>query len=407
MNEVPFEPVLSHDQSIEELVHSYFDRAAKLHASDLFFTSEESSVTVAIRHLGLIYQLEKLPTAEGHRCINHIKAMAGIELAERRRPLDGRWIFHRQGRRSDLRINTLPTLYGEDLTIRMLEHEMALRTLDNLGLLTQQQDAIHSMLRRDGGLVLVTGPSGAGKTTTLYACLQHLNNGQRKINTIEDPIEYAVEGLRQSQINPSINLDFPELLRSVMRQSPDVIMIGEIRDSVTAQTAIRAANSGHLVLATLHAPIAAGAVQSMLSLHVNPHFLSTCLRGIVTQRLIRVLCPHCKRTVDWHGAPVTFEEVRPWLATDQGNQVFAAQGCDQCRQTGYSDRIGVFEILPVTSTIRSLIARAAPTREIESEAIREGMIEFKRSGMVKVGQGSTSVEELLRVVPIDYLDDEG
>jgi type II secretory ATPase GspE/PulE/Tfp pilus assembly ATPase PilB-like protein len=399
----PVDTLPSHEGKIEDIVRGYIEQAAKLHASDLFFSPQETHVTVSLRHLGMIHELDKLTLADGQHCINHVKVMASIPLAERRHPLDGRWIYKREGRRVDLRINTLPTLYGEDLTIRMLDHDMAVRTLESLGLLPRQQHDVRAMLESPGGLILVTGPNGAGKTTTLYTCLHSLNDGRRKINTIEDPIEYAVEGLRQSQTNVSINLDFPDLLRAVLRQAPDVIMIGEIRDSVTAQTAIRAANSGHMVLSTLHAGVAAGAIQSMLSLHVNPHFLSTCLRGVITQRLVRVLCPHCKQPVEGQDASAMFKEVEPLLEAGQGSHGFAPKGCDQCWHTGYSDRTGVFEILPATSTIRKLIAQAASAREIESEAIREGMIEFKRSGLVKVAQGLTSNEELLRVIPTEYL----
>src|SRR5207237_1310142 len=192
---------------------------------------------------------------------------------------------------------------------------------------------------------------GAGKTTTLYACLNYLNNGQRKINTIEDPIEYALAGVRQSQVNPRLEVDFPELLRSVLRQAPDVIMVGEVRDPVTAETAVRAANSGHLVLATLHAPVAAGAIQSMLSLGVHPHFLSSSLRGVIAQRLIRTLCPKCKTSFDLTDSVHTFDEVRPWLEPGQGQVLYGPVGCAACRMNGYAGRTGVFELLTVTRPI--------------------------------------------------------
>ena len=400
-NDIP-PPV--HEGSIEDTVRGYIEQAASLHASDLFFSPQENHVAVSVRHLGIIHELGKLTTAQGQHCINHVKVMASIPLAERRHPLDGRWIFKHDGRRIDLRINTLPTMYGEDLTIRMLEHDMAVRTLDSLGLMPRQQAEMQAMLQSPGGLILVTGPNGAGKTTTLYTCLHVLNDGRRKINTIEDPVEYAIDGLRQSQINPKINLDFAELLRAVLRQSPDIIMIGEIRDSVTAQTAILAANSGHLVLSTLHSGVAAEAIQSMLSLHVNPHFLSTCLKGVITQRLVRVLCPNCKQAVDVHDASAMLQDVNSLLRDGQSVHLFAPRGCDHCWHTGYSDRTGVFEILPVTGSIRNMIAQAAPAREIEKEACREGMIEFRRSGLVKVAEGVTSNEELLHVIPSEYLE---
>ncbi|HWA99695.1 MAG TPA: GspE/PulE family protein, partial [Pirellulales bacterium] len=324
-----------------------------------------------------------------------------------RRTLDGRWIYHREGHIVDLRINALPTLYGEDLTIRVLDHATSLRKLDGLGLLRSQVNEVLAMLNSAGGLVLVTGPNGAGKTTTLYACLQYLNDSRRKINTIEDPIEYAVDGLRQSQVNPHVELDFPELLRGVLRQSPDIIMIGEIRDSVTAQTAIRAANSGHLVLSTLHAPVAAGAIQSMIALSVHPHFLSTCLRGVITQRLVRVLCPKCRKRVDLgEGAP-TFDDVKPWLEPGTGSAMYAPGGCETCHGTGYVERTGVFEVLSCSSEVRRMIAEGNTSSDIENRAIADGMLEFRRSGMIKVAQGTTTTEELLRVIPSEYLGLEG
>jgi type II secretory ATPase GspE/PulE/Tfp pilus assembly ATPase PilB-like protein len=404
---VDFHLVVHPNGSIENTVRGFVEQATDLHASDLFFAAEEDGVTVSVRRLGTMLELGSLSSEDGRHCVNHIKAMAGIDLAERRRPLDGRWIYERDGRKTDLRINSLPTLYGEDLTIRILNREMAVRSLDRLGLLPEQLQELTAMLDGGGGLILATGPNGSGKTTTLYGCLHRLNDGTRKINTIEDPIEYAVDGLRQSQVNMNVGLEFPELLRSVLRQSPDVIMIGEIRDSVTAQTAIRAANSGQLVFSTLHAPIAAGAIQSMLSLDVHRHFLATCLRGIITQRLVRVLCPACKQAIDLQEAPATFEAVQRWLKPGEGTTMFTAKGCPQCRETGFVDRTGVFEVLPATGKIRKLISSGATSREIESEAIAEGMIEFGRSGMVKVAQGVTSTEELLRVVPTEYLGIEG
>lgn len=390
--------------SPEQAVHVFVEQAVSLRASDLVFACNENQLVVMVRHLGIMMQLDSLDLTQGRRCLNYIRAMAGLDVGEHRRPLDGRWIFPRLGgRKVDLRINVLPTLYGEDITLRILDRDHQLRTLDNLGLLQKQRSDLLGMLNSPSGLVLVTGPTGAGKTTTLYACLNYLNNGSRKINTIEDPIEYAVEGLRQSQVNVAVDLDFPELLRSVLRQSPEVIMIGEIRDKVTAQTAIRAANSGQLVLATLHAPVAAAAMQSMFALDVSPHFLSTCLRGVVAQRLFRTVCPECRVAIDMSEAPLTFDEVKTWLDAGAGKTIYAAAGCKTCLRTGYSGRRGLFEVLTVSRRTRNLIARSAATLEIENAAIEEGMVEFRRSGLLQVGNGVTTTEEILRVVPSEHL----
>jgi len=268
---------------------------------------------------------------------------------------------------------------------------------------TQDYHQLLNILSSPSGLILVTGPTGSGKTTTLYACLGHLNNGLRKINTIEDPVEYAVEGIRQSQVNQQLDVDFPELLRSVLRQAPDIIMVGEIRDPMTAETAVRAANSGHLVLATLHAPIAAGAIQSMLSFGIPHHFLGSALRGIVAQRLVRTLCPECKTSVDLSLYPQIFEEVKPWLKPGEGQRLFAARGCDACHKTGYSSRTGVFEMLIVNTKVRQLIFDKRPTQVLRQKALEEGLLEFRQAALLKVARGQTSADEVLRVVPTEYL----
>jgi type II secretory ATPase GspE/PulE/Tfp pilus assembly ATPase PilB-like protein len=388
----------------EEAVGRLVDHAAQTMISDLFFTTNENHIAISGRHLGLLRLITVMPTELGRRCMAHIKALAGMDVAERRRPLDGRWIRERKEQsKIDLRISTIPTLYGEDFTLRLLVRDSQLLSLDELGLLPTDYNNLLSLLNSPSGLILVTGPTGSGKTTTLYACLSYLNNGERKINTIEDPIEYAVEGVRQSQINPKVDVDFPDLLRAVIRQAPDIIMVGEIRDPITAQTAVRAANSGHLVLATLHAPVAAGAIQSMISLDVNSHFLSSSLRGVVAQRLIRTLCPSCKTSFDLSIAPHTFDDVRQWLQPGEGQMLYYPKGCRECLMTGYANRTGVFEVLTINRDLRRLIFDRKTTQSIREKAVEEGMIEFKQSALLKVARGQTSAEEVLRVVPTEYL----
>jgi general secretion pathway protein E len=401
---VDFHPGDIAGRSPEEAVGALLDYASSLNASDLFLGTDEHDVAVSVRHLGIVRLVTRVDVAEGRRWMMHIKALAGIPLDARRRPTDGRWLReHGGGRKTDLRISAIPTLHGEDFCIRLLERESGLRKPEGLGLARQQYNELIAMLNAAGGLILVTGPTSSGKTTTLYACLQYLNDGRRKINTIEDPIEYAVEGIRQSQVNPVFKVDFPELLRNVLRQSADVIMIGEIRDALTAQTAVRAANSGHLVFATLHAPTASGAIQSMLDLDVHPSFLSSSLRGVIAQRLVRTLCPKCKTAYDLSEAPLTFEEVAAWLQPGEGQQYFAAPGCAACGQSGYTGRVGVFEVLKVTPGVRKLVSQSRPAREIEIQAIGEGLMEFRRSGLLKVAQGITSIEEMIRIVPAEHL----
>ena len=240
----------------------------------------------------------------GRRLLNYFKAIGGMDPGQRLRPEDGRWVYTRSdGHKTDLRINTTPGLYGENMAIRLLDRDQRVLELEDLGMSARDLGKMQSLLASSSGLILVTGPTGAGKTTTLYACIRRLNNGQRRICTIENPIEYALSGVRQTYVNLRIGLDFPELLRSVLRQSADVILVGEIRDPVTAETTVLAAKSGQLVLATLHASTAAGAVDSMLSLGVHPYFLSSGLSAVITQRLVRTLCPHCKVAVDLSESP--------------------------------------------------------------------------------------------------------
>ncbi len=375
-------------------------------ASDMFFSINDNHVGVSVRHLGIVRLLTILTPEQGRRCTSYIKVMAGMDLAEQRRPLDGRWVCGDNGNaagRVDLRISTIPTLHGEDLAIRLLSYNSQQMTLDQLGMMRKEINELTAMLSIPSGLILVSGPTGSGKTTTLYGCLRHLNNGERKINTIEDPIEYAVPGLRQSQINPKADVGFPELLRSVLRQSPDVIMIGEIRDPVTAETAVRAANSGHLVLASLHAPSAAAAVQSMLSLGAHPHFLSNSLQGVIAQRLVRSLCPECKVPFELGEMPQTFDEVRAWLEPGEGQYLYGARGCPKCFRTGYASRTGVFEVLRMNRELRRLIAEGRPARELRQEAAQGGHLDLRRAALLKVARGETNAEEVLRAIPAEEL----
>lgn len=396
--------VAVHDLPPEDAVGKLIDHAVSIDASDLYFLSNENHIAVLARHLGIMRVVTLLNLDLGRRCLNHIKALAGLDVVEHRRPQDGRWVRQSAGaEKIDLRINIMPTLYGEDFTLRLLVRQMTLLRLNNLGLEAQDQQQLLSLLGSPSGLVLVTGPTGSGKTTTLYAALHHLNNGLRKLNTIEDPIEYGLDGVRQSQVNVALGVDFPQLLRSVLRQAPDVIMVGEIRDPLTAETAVRAANSGHLVLATLHAPIAAGAIQSMLSLGIAPHFLGSALRGVVAQRLVRILCPRCKTSVDLSLYPQIFEEVKRWLKPGEGQRLYAAMGCAECRQTGYVARAGVFEVLNINDKLRKLIVEKQGTPVLRQAALEEGLMEFRHAALVKVARGQTSADEVLRVVPTEYL----
>lgn len=388
----------------EAAVDLLLEHSAIAEISDLSFCTNENHVVVLVRYLGLMRKLSTLSLEQGRRCLSHIKALAGMDITEKRRPLDGRWIHRRtNGKTLDLRLNSLPTIHGEDLTIRLLDRESRLLKLDQLGMIRRDQNVLQALLNSPSGLILVTGPTGSGKTTTLYSCLEHLNNGRRKINTIEDPVEYELTDIRQAQVNHRLEVGFAELLRSVLRQAPDVIMVGEIRDTETADTAVRAANSGHLVLATLHAPVAAGAVPTLLNLGVNPHFLASALLGVVAQRLIRNLCANCKTSFELTDMSHTFADVQDMLEPDQGQFLFGAAGCGKCHMTGYAGRTGVFEMMVCSPGIRELIMQRAALQQIRKKSIEEGLIEFRRSALLHVARGETSIEEVFRAIPSEYL----
>jgi type II secretory ATPase GspE/PulE/Tfp pilus assembly ATPase PilB-like protein len=400
---VEFAPVELAELPPQEAVDYIIREALHRKASDIYLMSEEQQLLIALRRMGSVERLASVPRELGRHILNLIKANAGMDIAERRRPLDGRLIYEQGEMKVDLRINCIPTLFGEDLTCRVLDRSTKLLAIDQLGMTRTEVGHLQAILGSPSGLILVTGPTGTGKTTTLYAALQHLNDGTRKLNTLEDPVEYAVPGIRQSQIFPKIGVDFSELLRNVLRQAPDVIMVGEIRDEETAVTAVRAANSGHLVLATLHAPVAAGAVQSLLSLGVHPYFLASSLLGVVAQRLLRVLCQNCRQEFDISLSPATFEEIKDLLEPGQGASIFGPGGCEKCYGMGYATRTGLFEMLTFNHEIRQLVAHARPAKEIEHRAIQAGMIEFRRGALLKVAQGVTSTEEMLRCVPSEHL----
>lgn len=400
---VQFNPADLVDMEAEEAVHTLIRQAVDLSASDLFLLTDQRSVCLSVRRLGIVERIAVVPLIQGRHMISFIKANAGMDISEHRRPMDGRWLLELDDQRFDIRVNMIASLFGEDISLRIWDRKAGLMPLEEVGLTNREMSMLKSMLTRPSGLILVTGPTGTGKTTTLYACLQHLQNGDRKINTLEDPVEFSLDGVRQSQVMSKIGLGFSELLRNVLRQAPDIIMVGEIRDEDTADTAIRAANSGHLVLATLHAPYAVGAVQSMLALGSQPHFLSSCLLGIIAQRLVRTLCDKCCVSYDISGSPETFADIEDLLEKDEGKAIYGPTGCDACFQAGYSARTGLFELMTLNGEIRRLIATGGSAHELEEAAEQNGMVTFRRGALLKVAQGITSTEEILRDVPAEYL----
>ncbi len=401
---------------VEHAVDKVIEHAVGLGASDLMLLANEDFFAIHVRHLGMIRPVSIVSADMGKRFAQHIKAAAGMDVAENRHPHDGRWIYDSLAdegeaedeesgadRGVDLRISTVPTMHGEDMVIRLLSRRHGLFKIDQIGLSKKDLGRTQAMLDSPGGLVLCCGPTGSGKTATLYAALNYLNDGLRKINTIEDPIEFAIEGLRQSQVRPKIGVDFAQLLKGVLRQSPDIIMIGEIRDRETATTAVHAANSGHLVLSTIHAPVAAAAIESMRSLGVNNHFLATALRGVLSQRLVRTLDPERRVEYDITHAPQIFEPIRHLLAEGEGKTFYAPGATDG--HTGYSGRTGVFEVMTMTNALREMVAHGADTHRLREQTRKEGTLDFKSNALLKVARGITSVEEVFRVVPSEYLED--
>ena len=389
----------------EEAVTMLMEYAMALPASDLFIVAGEKEHQVLVRSLGLLRSVISIPSEVARKWVAYLKVAAQMDINERRRPTDGRWVYRPLGSRQsvDVRMSTIPTLYGEDLAMRILDLGTAQFELGNMGMTRDQCDELVTAASNPGGLILVTGPSGAGKTATLYALLRYLNDGRKKINTIEDPVEYAVPGVRQSQVNSALKLTFPTLLRAVLRQVPDIIMVGEIRDEETAATAVAAANTGHLVLATVHAGAAALAPQAMLGLGVSAQALSFSLRCVVSQRLARTLCTQCRRAFPVDDLPHLFNDVAQLLASDQGKALYAPSGCETCHQTGYTGRSGIFEIMPVTGAVRAAIAQGSSATKIQKAAVDAGMLTFRQAALLKVATGATSTEELFRVLPAENL----
>ena len=387
----------------EKGVGILIDRALELRASDLFLVTNEQHVAVQVRLRGQVEQISVLGAEQGRRYIAHLRNIAAMDVSDHRRPHDGRWIYeYGDDRTVDLRINIVPTLHGDDLAIRLLDRNTDLLSIDRLGMTARQLDIYRPLLEQPGGMILFTGPTGSGKTVTLYASLTHLNNGRRKIHTIEDPIEYAVEGLRQSQVNGAIDLGPTEILRGVLRQAPDVAMVGEIRDEEIAATAAWAATSGVSVLSTIHAPRAAATVQSLRSYGITANAIAGSLDAAVSQRLVRTLCTACQELDESGHTPEVkrvMEEIKAFMPGAASAVRYAARGCDHCHGTGYAGCTAIYEIMPVTDAIRELIIDGRPSRDLHVRAMQDGMLTLRQSALLKVAQGRTTMEEVRRVVP--------
>ncbi|MFM9976620.1 MAG: GspE/PulE family protein [Sphingomonadaceae bacterium] len=386
------------DAPVIRAVNRMIALATDARASDIHVEPTDDSLAVRFRIDGLLRDMPPLPAAMRASIVSRIKIMAGLNIAERRLPQDGRLRLAVRGHEIDLRVATSPSIHGERVVMRILDRSKLALDFVTLGfsedLITQLRTAIHHA----HGIVLVTGPTGSGKTTTLYAALAELNQRERKLLTVEDPIEYRLPGVIQTQVTPGIGFTFATALRSFLRQDPDVMMVGEIRDRETADIAVQAALTGHMILSTLHTNTAPGAVTRLLDMGVEPLLLSSVLTGVVAQRLVRRLCPACQ---EGHNADAALAPLFARAGLDLPAQLSRPVGCDQCNGSGYTGRIAIFEMLTVDADIAGLILARADTRVIAETAARKAMRSLLHDGLRRAAQGLTAVEEVLRVVSED------
>lgn len=380
------------DAPIIRLINALLTEAIKVNASDIHIETFEKRLVVRFRVDGVLREMVQPKRALAPLLVSRIKVMAKLDIAEKRVPQDGRISLRVAGREVDIRVSTIPSSNGERVVLRLLDKQAGRLDLASLGMTERDTDAINHLLQQPHGIILVTGPTGSGKTTTLYAGLTRLNDKSRNILTVEDPIEYNLEGIGQTQVNTKADMTFARGLRAILRQDPDVVMIGEIRDLETAEIAVQASLTGHLVLSTLHTNNAIGAVTRLHDMGVEPFLLSSSLIGVVAQRLVRVLCPVCKEAHE----PDTAEREKLHLQADQPITIYRARGCEACNQTGYQGRAGIFEVIIIDDTLRTLIHnRAAETELIEYA--RQNSPSIRADGRNRVLAGVTSLEEVLRV----------
>lgn len=374
---------MASDAPVIRYVNRLFHLAVAREASDIHIEPMEHKLHVRFRINGLLEDIEAPPAHLKSAITSRIKIVSGLDIAERRVPQDGRIRMPVQGRDVDFRVSTTPTAFGESVVLRILNQTTLNLELDSLGFSPSEQDLFRSILDRPHGIILVTGPTGSGKTTTLYTALNILNQPMSKILTIEDPIEYMLEGINQVQVNNQIGLGFASALRTFLRQDPDIMMVGEIRDYETAQIAVQASLTGHLILSTLHTNTAAGAIARLLDMGVEDFLLASTVNVVLGQRLVRKLCRHCK-TINEHNS-------------------YEPHGCSHCQDSGYTGRTMVVEILQMSDAIRALIRSKASAQQIERQAIEEGMQTIKQRSLALVSQGITSQEEVFRVLGNDNL----
>lgn len=380
---------LSQEAPVIKLVNLIIMEAIKKRASDIHIEPFEKEMVVRYRIDGVLHDTSPPPKGLYPAIVSRIKLMAEMNIAERRLPQDGRIQLKISGKQFDVRVSTLPTLYGESIVLRILEKESILLGLEDLGFEEVVLEQFKKLIKRTNGIILVTGPTGSGKTTTLYSSLNKINAPSKKIITIEDPIEYQLKRINQLQVKPKINFGFAQGLRSMLRQDPDIMMVGEIRDLETAEVAVQAALTGHLVFSTLHTNDAASAVTRLHDMGIEDFLISSSVIGILAQRLVRLICPECKEEY----LPKS-ELVREF----QIKTLLKGRGCENCNYSGFKGRTGIFELLIVNETIQELILQKVNAMKIKGEAIKSGMKTMHDDGFQKIQRGLTTIEEVLRVV---------
>ena len=380
---------------IVRLVDNIIDQALEERASDIHIEAREDRMQVRFRIDGLLREAMSAPRAGHGAIVSRIKVMASLDIAERRLPQDGRIQIKDAGRDVDIRVSTLPTIFGEKVVMRLLDKVRAITSLEELGFLPETLREFREAIRRPYGIILVCGPTGSGKTTTLMAALRELNAFTHNIVTIEDPVEYQVPGVNQIQANERIGLTFAHGLRAVLRQDPNIVMVGEVRDRDTAEIAIRAALTGHLVLTTIHTNEAAGAVPRLVDMGIEPFLVASSLMAVLAQRLARTICRHCKEGVE---LPLDDPgRLALNLSSDRALVTYRGRGCSYCGNTGYSGRIAIHEFLPMTSELRSAVSQRVSAAVIKNLALKAGMRPLLQDGVAKVLRGSTTLEEICRV----------
>ena len=380
------------DAPIIKLINAMLSEAIKENASDIHIETFENALLIRFRVDGVLREVLKPNRKLASLLVSRIKVMAKLDIAEKRIPQDGRISLKIGGRAVDVRVSTMPTGHGERVVLRLLDKNAARLNLQDLGMSADTRELFSELIEKPHGIILVTGPTGSGKSTTLYAGLSQIDHKERNILTVEDPIEFAIEGIGQTQVNTKVDMTFARGLRAILRQDPDVVMVGEIRDLETASISVQASLTGHLVLSTLHTNTASGAITRMEDMGVEPFLLSSSLLGVLAQRLVRTLCPHCREA----HLPDT-EELRLLALPETNNKpIYRAVGCAECNFKGYKGRTGIHELLYVDDTIRELIHNGKGEQAIE-KVIRKSTRSIRRDGFNKVMEGITTLEEVLRV----------